>query len=282
MSYTTLTSSVFHDDGFSVIAAEPWIKGKVSIIQRYLTSFVASLAGRVDTIVFIDLFAGNGIYSLGARKELFMAPPLMSLALDLPISKYVFCEQDHQQSHLLKVRINKYFRGKNVVLLEGRPEDLVDKFKMYVPSNTQGNKVAIFCLADPFSLELDFSTLTRLADMGFNFLIPFTFVLNDRLNYKYYLKEAREKLNRYLGIVPGNDKLEAIESNLQFYKRVVQIFENNMLALGLNTAITTHKVDSGLMELPAYSVGFFSKKFSTKAIENDVRSMRHLQFGLFE
>lgn len=274
-------SHIFQDDGLSVTAAEPWFKGKMSVIQQYLTSFVGSLAGRVDDIIFIDLYAGNGIYSLGARKELFFAPSLMSLSLGLPISKYVFCESDQQQSHLLKVRTNKYFRGKNVVLLEGKPEELYDKFKMYVPVNANGHRVAIFCLCDPFSLEMDFNTLTKLADLGFNFLIPFTFVLNDRLNYRYYLRENRDKLNRYLGIVPGNDKLDSIESNVQFYRRVVQIYENNMLALGLNTSVTTHKVDSGLMDISSYAIGLFSKKFSTKAIENDVRSMRHLQFDLF-
>ena len=272
---------IFQDDGLAVTAAEPWIKGKISIIERYLTSFVGSVAGRADSIVFIDLFAGNGIYSLGARKDLFFAPSLGSLSLGLPISKYIFCEQDHQQAHLLKVRVNKYFRGKNVVLLEGRPEDLIEKFKVYVPASDSKNRVAVFCVADPFTLDLDFAALTKLADLGFNFLIPFTFVLNDRLNYKHYLKTARARLDKYLGIVPGNDKLESIESNAQFYKRMVQIYDSNMLALGLNTSITTHKVDSGLIELPAYSIGFFSKKFSTKAIENDVRSMRHLQFDLF-
>lgn len=282
MSNTILSiSPIVQDDGLSVTAAEPWIKGKGSIIRQYLTSFVGSLAGRVDDIIFIDLFSGNGVYSLGAKKELFYASSLQSLSLGLPISKYVFCERDHEQAHLLKVRVNRYFKGMNVVMLEGRPEQLVEKFKLYVPGNSPGYKVAIFCLCDPFSLDLDFATLTRLADLDFNFLVPFTFVLNDRLNYRYYLKDGRDKLERFLGIVPGSEKLESIESNAQFYKRVVQIYENNMLSLGLNTSVTTHKVDSGLMDISTYSIGLFSKRYSTKAIEQDVRSLRHVQFDLF-
>lgn len=275
------TSHHIQDDGLSVTAAEPWLKGKMAIIQQYLASFVGSVAGKADDIIFIDLFAGSGVYSLGARREFFYGPSLMSLSLGLPISKYIFCEKNHDQAHILKIRINKKFRGRNVVLLEGKPEELIDKFKMYIPVSTSRHRVAVFCLCDPFSIDLDFATLTKLADLDFNFLIPFTFALNDRLNAKHYSKENRDKLNRYLGIVADHHQLDAIDSNVQFYKRLVQLYENNMLSLGLNTAITTHKVDSGLMDLPTYSIGFFSKNYSTKSIENDVRAMRHVQIDLF-
>ncbi len=271
----------FHDDGLAVTAAEPWIKGKVSAARHYLTSFAGSLVGRVDDIIFVDLFSGNGVYSLGARKELFFAPSLMALSLGLPISKYVFCEKDHDQAHLLKVRVNRFYRGMNVVLLEGKPEELIEKLKLYIPVNKAGYKVAVFCLCDPFSLDMDFVTLTKLADLGFSFLIPFTFALNERLNFKYYLKENRHKLERFLGIAGDTLRSESIESNIQFYRRLVQVYESNMLSLGLNTAMTTHKLESNLMNIPTYSIGFFSKRYSAKSIERDVRSMSNEQFNLF-
>jgi hypothetical protein len=37
-----------------------------------------------------------------------------------------------------------------------------------------------------------------------------------------------------------------------------------MLALGYNLSLSTHRADSGLMELPAYQIGFFSKHVSYK------------------
>jgi three-Cys-motif partner protein len=279
----TSSQQIFPDDGFSVTAAEPWIKAKTSIIQQYVSSFAGTLAGKVDDIVFIDLFAGNGMFSLGARSQLFAAPPLMALSLEVPITKFIFCEREEEQLRILKIRVNKHFKGKNVLLLNGKPKDVISKFTHYVPRSKGAYKVAVFCLCDSFSFDLPFDTIMQLADQGFNFLIPFTFALNDRLNYKFYLKENREKLKTFLAGEEDVKRLEkGLDSNYQFYKRLVQIYQSNMLALGYNLSVSTHKADSGLMELPAYQIGFFSKQISTKTIQQDVEATRHQQFELFQ
>jgi three-Cys-motif partner protein len=271
----------FPDDGFSVTAAEPWIKGKIQIIQQYLHSFASSLAGKADEIVFIDLYAGSGIYSLGTRKELFAASSLMALSLEVPITKFIFCDPDKEQLSILKIRVNKYFRGKNVLLLDGKPEELIQKFSHYVPQSKGSFKVAVFCLCDSFSLDLHFDTVSRLSEQGFNFLIPFSFAINDRLDYRFHLKE--NKLRKFLNGLGDIDRVSHnMNNNFQFYKRLVQIYQNNMLALGYNLSLSTHKADSGLMELPTYQIGFFSKQVSTKAIQQDVEATRHTQFELFQ
>jgi three-Cys-motif partner protein len=271
----------FSDDGFSVTAAEPWIKGKIQIIKQYLHSFASTLAGKADEIVFIDLFAGNGIYSLGTRNELFAASALMALSQEVPITKFIFCDSETEQLRTLKIRVNKYFRGKNVLLLDGKPEELVQKFSHYVPRSKGSFKVAVFCLCDSFSFDLHFDTVSRLAEQGFNFLIPFSFAINDMLDYRFYLKE--NKLRKYLNGQGDIDRLsQDIDSNFQFYKRLVQIYQNNMLALGYNLSLSTHKADSGLMELPTYQIGLFYKQVSTKTIQQNVEATRHTQFELFQ
>lgn len=253
----------------------------MEILDRYLTAFVQEIGNQVDDLIFVDLYSGNGIYSLGARKELFMSPALRALSSGHPISKYVFCEKDNDQSHLLKIRVGKKFKGKNITQLVGRPEDLSEKFQLYLPKETRENKVAVFCVCDPFSLDFEFETMTKLVDLGFNIVFPITFILNDRLNFRYYLREGRAKLNNFLGIIYDVEQLEMLESNDQFYRRVVQIYEKNMISLGLNTSMISQKVDSGLMDIQRYSIGFFSAKYSTKAMEHHVRSMAAMQFDLF-
>ncbi len=272
----------FEDDGFGITAAEPWFKQKVHIIQEYLTAFVTNLAGRVDEIIFVDLFSGGGLYSLGAWREIFAGTPLMALAQDLPIQRFVFCERDTEQFKALKIRVNKYYRAKNVILMDGKPEELIDKLKLYIPVSKGNFRAAVFCVCDPFSLDIPFDTVEKLSNLGFNFLMPFTFALNQRLNYRYYLKEDKEKLRRYLG---GNKDMErlakGIESNAQFYKRLIQIYENNLLASGLNASTSVHKLDSGLMEMPVYYMGLFSRQYSTKAIQQDVEATHKIQIELF-
>ncbi len=79
----------FFDDGFAVTAAEPWIITKVNIIQQYLTAFVCHPHRTGwDDIVVVDLYSGNGLYSLGAKRELFPGTALTSLGLDLPVNKF--------------------------------------------------------------------------------------------------------------------------------------------------------------------------------------------------
>ena len=96
----------------------------------------------------------------------------MALQQELPIAKYVFCESDAEQFRVLKIRTNKYFKEKNTILLNGRPEDLLDKIKMYVPKPRRDHKVAVFCVADSFGLEPDFNVIQDLKDNNFTFLIP--------------------------------------------------------------------------------------------------------------
>jgi hypothetical protein len=59
------------------------------------------------------------------------------------------------------------------------------------------------------------------------------------------------------------------------------MYQSNMLVMGLNAALSSHQLDSRLMELPAFHIGFFSKQLSAQAIQRDVKVSEHLQFGLF-
>lgn len=272
----------FSDDGFAVTAAEPWIREKTSVIAQYLQSYTNLHAGKVNELIFIDLFAGNGLYSLGARNELFAAPPLLALSLDLPITRYIFCASSQEQLNILKIRVNKYFRGKNVLLLSGKPEELINSLSHYVPANQQGLKASVFCLADSFSFDLNFEAVQKLSELQFNFLIPFCFALNDKLNYRFYLRDSRHRLAGYLTKEGTGLVEQGTGNNRTFYKRLVQQYQTNMLALGYNLSLSTHKADSGLMELPSYHIGFFSKEFSTQSIRQTVEAASHTQFELFQ
>lgn len=272
----------FSDDGFAVTAAEPWIREKTSVIAQYIQSYTNLHAGKVNELIFIDLFADNGLFSLGARNNLFAAPSLLSLSLELPFTRYIFCASDQEQLNILKIRVNKYFRGKNVLLLKGKPEELISSLNHYVPASQPDLKTSVFCLADSFSFDLNFEVVQKLAGLRFNFLIPFCFALNDKLNYRFYLRDLRTKLVSYL--TPEGVTLveQSTGNNRTFYKRLVHQYQTNMLALGYNISLSTHKADSGLMELPIYHMGFFSKEFSTQSVRQTVEAASHTQFELFQ
>ncbi len=273
--------SSFQDDGFVTTAAEPWFKVKIQLIQQYFHSFITNVSDKVDDIFFVDLFAGPGLYALGHRKELFMGSCLASLQNGLPVSKWIFCEHSSENASALKIRVNKYFRGKNVVIFDSKPDQLIDKFRSYLPQTKGSYKVAVFCVVDPFSIEIPFTTISQLNDLGFSFLIPYTFSLNSRLDYKYYQKEQKEKLSKYLGGLKEADQFTDVKSNLEFYKRLVRTQQNNMLMMGLNSSLSVHKLDSGLMEMPYYYMGLFSKQLSPAVVRQEVMANAQNQLDLF-
>ena len=62
---------------------------------------------------------------------------------------------------------------------------------------------------------------------------------------------------------------------------MIRIYENNILSLGHNVATSVHKLDSGLMEMPLYYMGLFSRQVSTKSVLHEVEAARHIQYDLF-
>jgi len=272
----------YTDDGFSILVVEPWVKQQVQIVRQYLTSFVNHLQGKVNQIILVDLVAGSGLYSLGANREIFPGVPLMAMGLDLPISKFVFCENDPEQYKALKIRVNRYFKDKNAVLLESKWDELAARLNLYVPPSKENFKTAVLCLCNPSSFEVPFDVMDRLAEKDFSFLIPFTFPLNGRINYKHYIHQQHEKLKNYLGGYKDFEKLEKnVASNTLFYKRLLAIYEKNMVANEMNSFFSTHRLDSGLMEIPTYTMGLFSKLNSAKLIHRDVIESEFKQISLF-
>ncbi|MEP2671452.1 MAG: three-Cys-motif partner protein TcmP [Cyclobacteriaceae bacterium] len=270
------------DDGFAITTAEPWVKHKIELVRQYLNAFVSALAGQVDEVIFVDLYARNGLCCLGAKKDIFPGISLMALQQDLPISKYVLCEGDAEQFRILKIRTNKYFKEKNVVLLNGKPEELIDKIKMYVSEPRKNHKVATICVADAFGLEPGFETIRQLNDYDFTFLIPFTFHLGRKINHRFYMGREKEKLVRLLGEeLESNLSEKTVSSNSVFYRQLIQNWERKVEELGMNTSVSTHKLDSGLMEMPTYSICLFAKKYSARAIQLDALAGSHIQFALF-
>ncbi|MEO7992232.1 MAG: hypothetical protein ABI663_21970, partial [Chryseolinea sp.] len=82
---TNNSKQLYTDDGFSITATESWFKVKVQLLLSYIQSFTVNVSGKADEIVFVDLFSGSGLYSIGHQKEIFQGTCLASLDADLPI-----------------------------------------------------------------------------------------------------------------------------------------------------------------------------------------------------
>lgn len=269
----------FSKDDFIVTAVEPWFKVKVQVIQDYFQAFLAETTGRVDETILVDFFAGCGFYALGHQKYIVPMPSLLGLKQDPPFSKIILREAEPDSAKALRIRVNKYYRGRNVVIFEEGIEDMIDKLRLYIPPSKKSYKVATLCLIDPFSINFQFSAIEKLADMGYSFLVPYTLMLNERTNYRYYQKEKREELRCFIG--PNESSVMAANNNTEFYKKLVRAHQNNMLALGLSVSLSAHKLESKYMDMPMFYVGLFSKQVSARTVARDVKESMQQQFELF-
>jgi three-Cys-motif partner protein len=270
----------FQSDGLTITATEPWFKVKVQLILSYVQAFIMNASPKSDELIFVDLFAGSGLYSAGHQKEVFAGNSLAALSANLPFQKWIFCESDPEQAGTLDKRVRKTFHEKNVEVFNVREEEIIQTLNSTIPGSKTGRRVAVFCLIDPFSMNFSLTTVDRLASMDFSLLIPFTFPLNARLDCRHYCDDQAELIKKFLG-VNNYERLSALDSNVHFYRKLVQLYQTNLLVKGLNSALSSHKLDSKLMTLQAYTIGFFSRQFSAQSIQRDVNVSEHLQFELF-
>jgi hypothetical protein len=90
-------------------------------------------------------------------------------------------------------------------------------------------------------------------------------------------------LKKFLGGYRDIEKMDKeMNSNIQFYKRLIRLYENNVMGAGMNVSTSVHRLDSGLMETPQYYIGLFSSQVSTKSIQADVEASRNQQIEMFD
>jgi hypothetical protein len=271
----------FPDDDLVCTAAEPWFLAKTGILRQSAELFISRLAAHTDEFMLIDLFAGNGLYTVGSRKERWPGLALDLMNSDLPFNRWILCERDKNNANALRIRTRRFFKNKQVLVFEDPITALTEKLSYYIPRSSRHHRVSALCLADSFSFEFPFEFVRLTRPLRLSFMIPFTFCLNDQHNYRFYLDEQREKLQRFLGRSIEGTPLAAATNNRSFYKHLVRLYHQEMLLQGLGGSLSVHPLDSGLMELPAYYIGLFTSNPVVRNVQREVQQQMFTQFTLF-
>jgi three-Cys-motif partner protein len=255
------------DDGLPTTYAESWVVKKTELLLRYIEAYFTHMGYRNNEMIFLELFSGNGIKTIGNQSGKFTALNLSLLEKGLPFYKYCFCPVNEEDARALKVRVNKWHKDKNVLILEGNREELIDRIKLYLPKSNTNFKVGSLCLIDAFTLKMNYLWIDLLAEHGFDFLMVFTFPFSEGYNWKYYLNEERATLSKFLGSWNAVEKLQrASHDNMSFYKKLFELHQQDMKLLGYDCLPLSHKFESGLMNLPFYYTASFTKSVTAKTI----------------
>ena len=189
--------SKFLADGLGVTATEPWIKVKVEVIQSYLRAFIMNASARADEIIFVDLFSGNGLYSVGYQKEVFPGPSLAALSSDLPITHWILCERDPESLKLLHRRVEQFFYHKNVLIFDLQLSQLTDKFRRLITPSKRGkyrSQCFVLLIRSILMSRWQLSILWLHSASVFSCLLPLC--STERFDHRHYLREHPERLLR--------------------------------------------------------------------------------------
>ena len=200
MGIETQKLPVLEDDGLITPDVGFWAEKKYRLVQNYAGMFAASMKGKWDHLVYVDLFAGAGRSLLRDSNRIVAASPLLALDIPSPFTRYIFCELDEEKIAALQQRVGRDYEQHDVRFLHGDANSLVDRILAEMPRPHRGCKVLGFCFADPYNLEnLSFDTIRQLAQRFFDFLVLIPTGMDARRNMAIYEAKPGSKLDIFLG-----------------------------------------------------------------------------------
>lgn len=250
------------DDGLKIPEVRKWSLEKYKLMGYYCDIFTSGMKYKWNQLVYIDLFAGAGYAKIKETGKIYLSSSMIALSLPNQFSNYILCERDPEIFSSLKTRVQREFPSVNVSFINDDCNLAIDQIIDTLPSYSKTNTVLPFCFVDPFSLNLNFSTIEKLGDSRLmDFLILQALFMDANRNFNKYLKEENEKISNFLGL---NSWREIFSSNYEgrqsdFVRFLAEQYRNQMSTMNYINEYNMHKIRSNEKNLPLYYLAFFSK-----------------------
>lgn len=250
-----------NSDGLCTPTVRKWSLEKYKLVSSYCNIFTTGMKYKWDQLVYIDLFAGAGYSKIKETNKIYKSSALLAMSIPNPFTKYILCEQDNERFEALSQRINRDYNHLNCELIEGDSNQNVDQVLKAIPSFGKGNTLLPFCFVDPYSLNLNFSTIKALGQTLMDFLILQALHMDANRNFDIYLKEENCRIAEYLGLENWRDLFEkdGIIYRKDFVKFLAEQYQHQMIKLGYQKAKHMNQIRSNEKNLPLYYLSFYSK-----------------------
>ncbi len=267
------------DDGMECAEVGRWAQEKYNLVGAYANIFTKSMRSLWNNLVYIDLYAGSGYSKIADTNKIIKSSPLIALSLPVPFDKYIFCEKKDASFKALKARVEK--ESKDIVLVQGDCNEKINEIKGHIPKYSRGNTVLTFCFVDPFSLNLQFTTIKKLShNIAIDFLILLALGMDANRNLKIYLNKNNNRINSFLD---NKDWRKDYSPPQDFVKFLSGYFSKNMHSLGyIIEPNSMHQIRSDDKNLPLYHLAFFSKNRLGNKFWREVKKYSNPQQSLFK
>lgn len=247
------------DDDLYIDDVGAWAKEKYNLVGQYCHVFTKSMRKKWNNLVYIDLFTGSGYARIRETKKIVKNSALISLAIPYPFTKYILCEKDEIKYNTLKNRIDKDYCNYDVKVLNGDCNLIVDDIIKLIPKPSKENTVLCFCFVDPYSLNLNFSTIRKLSKYKIDFLILLALGMAARRNQQNYLNEENKSVDLFLDNKNWRKDVDLNINPNDFLKYLADAYKKNMVNLKFQEDVIFHEVRSSDKNLSLYYLAFFSR-----------------------
>ena len=272
------------EDGLHTPEVREWSLLKYRLVGSYCDIFTAGMKNKWNQMVYIDLFAGAGFARIKESGKIYKNSALLALSTPTPFTKYILCEQDASRFDALSKRVMRDYSHLNVELVEGDSNANIEKVLKAIPSFSKGNTMLPFCFIDPFSLNLNFTTIQALAKGRMDFLILQALHMDANRNFDdLYLDEQNTRIAKFIGISDWRKlfEKEGIVYRKNFVRFLADQYQLQMRRLGYQEAILSHQIRSNEKNLPLYYLSFFSKDERGIEFFNKVKKRLTPQISMF-
>ena len=249
------------DDGLFIPEVRRWSLEKYKLVGSYCDIFSTGMKNLWEQRIYIDLFAGAGFSKISETGKIYKSSALIAMSIPNPFTKYILCEQDTKRYEALKARVERDYSHLNYVILNCDSNSNVEQILAAIPKYNKDNKLLSFCFVDPFSVNLHFSTIRKLANKFMDFLILQALHMDANRNFDNYNKEENQKISNYLGLENWREIFEkdGCLNRKDFVKFLADQYQSQMATLGYIPAKNMHHVHSTEKRLPLYYLSFYSR-----------------------
>lgn len=252
------------DDNLYIDEVRSWSKKKYKLVGAYCEIFSTGMKFKWENLIYIDLFAGSGYSKIKNTNEIYKNSALIALSVPNKFSKYILCEKNSKKYNALQTRINRDYSNLNITPIEGDCNKNIDKIIEAIPLYSKENKVLSFCFVDPYSINFDFLTISKLGTKIVDFLILQALHMDPNRNFGLYYKQDNKKIERYLGNPNWREEFDSKDSQ-NIIRFLADQYQKQMINLGYLNKKEMHQIRSDDRGLPLYYLSFYSK--NTRGID---------------
>jgi three-Cys-motif partner protein len=249
------------NDGLYIPEVGSWADQKYKLVGGYCEIFTTGMKNLWDELVYIDLFAGAGYARIKDANKIRMSSALIAMSVSYKFDKYILCEEDEKCFVALKTRVEKYYSDLNVEFIKGDSNKNINEIIKAIPKHSTEKKVLRFCFVDPFSLNLKFATIERLANVGkIDFLILLALYMDANRNLFNYISENSTKVDDFISDISWREPFKTGKlPSKDFIKFIADKYDLNMKGLGYIELVKKHLMKIDDIRVPLYYLAFYSK-----------------------